>query len=430
VENELSDKRYFWRVRTINAYGAPGAWSKPTAFTVDTQPQAVPELRSPADEAETNDTTPAFSWGSASGASGYVLDVARDEDFIVSVNGLDDLPVTKTNFTVPANLALPNGTYYWRVWSMDKAGNASDPSDPFMLVVNILKSPANGAFTTDPTPTFTWSSVVAGTSYQIEITSDTDPNFLSPRTITGCGTNGTTNAVNCTPTNALPHGRYIWRVNINGVDAELYWLLIVSPNPPGVPTPLLPANNASVNDNTPALSWSAPGGSVGTPYTYELQVSNNNKFTSLTFAPIPSSATFRTVSTPLADGKYFWRVRTLNTYGAPGGWSKTQTLTVDTIAPDAPQLTKPEHNALLTDNTPQLSWKSVSGAKFYLIDIASNSSFTTLVIANASSTKANYPVPNVKALADGVYYWRVRAVDSAGNVSAASNVQAFRVDAP
>jgi hypothetical protein len=431
VSADLPDGVYYWRVRTFNAFGAPGAWSKPTSFTVDTQPQGTPALRAPANNAMTNDTTPAFSWNPVSGASGYVLDVARDVDFNVPVTGLNDVPVAKTSYTVPANLALPNGTYYWRVWSVDKAGNASEPTDPpFVLVVNIQKTPVNGAFTTDTTPTFSWTKVVAGATYQLEITSEADTAFASPITITGCGTNGTTTALSCTPTNALPHGRYIWRVNANGVDAEMYWLLIVSPTPPGVPTPVLPANNASVNDTTPALSWVAPNGSVGAPYTYELQVSNNNKFSTLTFAPMPSSATFVTVSTPLADGKYFWRVRTLNVFGAPGAWSKVQTLTVDTVAPGVPQVTKPENNALLTDNTPTLSWKSVSGVKFYLVDIASNGSFTTLVIRNASTTKANYTVPNASALADGIYFWRVRAVDSAGNVSAASPVQAFRVDAP
>jgi hypothetical protein len=297
-------------------------------------------------------------------------------------------------------------------------------------VVNILKTPANGAFTTDQTPTFSWSSVVAGTIYQLEITSEDDPNFLTPRTISGCGTNGTTTATSCTPTNSLPHGRYIWRVNVDGVDAELYWLLIVTPTPPGVPIPLLPRSNASVNDNTPTLSWAAPGGTVGTPYTYEVQLAADSKFKTLILAPAASAATFRTVSTPLADGKYFWRVRTLNQYGAPGAWTKTQTLTVDTVAPAVPQLTKPENNALLTDNTPQLAWKSVSGAKFYVVDVAANSTFTTLVIMSASSSKTNYTVPNASALADGVYYWRVRAVDSAGNVSATSATQVFRVDAP
>jgi hypothetical protein len=73
VDNELLDKVYYWRVRTFNAYGAPGAWSKPTSFTVDTQPQGTPALKAPANGAITNDTTPAFSWNSVSGASGYVL---------------------------------------------------------------------------------------------------------------------------------------------------------------------------------------------------------------------------------------------------------------------------------------------------------------------------------------------------------------------
>jgi hypothetical protein len=77
----------------------------------------------------------------------------------------------------------------------------------------------------------------------------------------------------------------------------------------------------------------------------------------------------------------------------------------------APVLFSPLNAALLRTGTPRLTWNSVSGATGYRIQVAANPSFTTALRA-ADPTGTSYAVS--PALPDGLYYWRVRALNSDG----------------
>lgn len=98
------------------------------------------------------------------------------------------------------------------------------------------------------------------------------------------------------------------------------------------------------------------------------------------------------------------------------------TITLDTMLPPVPVPTVvPSPTQLVT---PLLSWESGGGdTAQYRVQIASNTTFLTLSYdgKQASSSLAwNAP--------EGTWYWRVAAVDQAGNQSAWSAIQTFRVD--
>ena len=82
------------------------------------------------------------------------------------------------------------------------------------------------------------------------------------------------------------------------------------------------------------------------------------------------------------------------------------------VAPSPPQLVSPAEGALTTGNTdppvgvPTLRWKASSGATRYHVQISSSAGFASP--ADESNTTALAYTPRV-ALADGTYYWRVRA---------------------
>jgi hypothetical protein len=426
VNVTLPDGLYSWRARAVNSLGAPGAWSLMRSFTVDTIAPLAPNLTAPVDNLVTSTTAPLFTWSTVTGASQYKLDVARDNAFTDMV--LDGVTVATNRYTVPVANGLPSGTYYWRVQALDKSGNEGLFSTPRTLTVNILRTPTDGFATIDNTPSFTWSSIKPGTIFQLEIANAADTNFSNPLTVPA-SCNSTT-LTTCTLTAQLPLGRYIWRVNINGVDAASYWTFIVSPAMPAAPVLLFPAVGGMINDSTPILSWASSISTLGTPYTYELQVDNVNSFNSPEYAQAGIATTSQTVTNVLPNGMYYWRVRTVNTYGAPGVWSATRTFTIDTVAPAIPTLKTPVNNAVLVDNTPILNWVASSGATRYRIDISRNNAFTDLVISGAQVSTVSYTVPNAYALTDGVYYWRVRALDAAGNISGPSLTLMFSIQAP
>src|SRR5688572_7652813 len=88
---------------------------------------------------------------------------------------------------------------------------------------------------------------------------------------------------------------------------------------PPAPTPLGPANGASVTVPF-TISWSAvsdPAGING----YNWQVSASSAFTSLIIAD--STAATQDVVSGLPNGTYFWRVQAANGAGEQGAWSAT-----------------------------------------------------------------------------------------------------------
>lgn len=416
--------QYYWRVRAVNKWGVPGAWSAARTFTVDTIAPAAPIIKTPVDGFITNDSTPTFTWTLVAGAKRYTVEISASSDF--SALMFPAATVTTATYTVPNASALPNGTYYWRLKAFDAANNASEYTTTRAIIVSILKAPANGASSTNQKPTLSWMTVTTGTRYTLQIATDTGFSNLMP-VPASCQN---TLALSCLLTQPLPHGRYYWRVNVNGVPAERYWLLIITPPLPAAPVLLLPANLGAVTDNTPTLTWKPTISTQGAPYTYEIQVDNVSTFLSPEFAQSGITGTYVTVTTALPDGKYYWRARTINTYGAPSAWTPSRTLTVDTLPPPVPVLKTPDTNAILKDNTPTLTWVASVGANRYRVDIATDSAFTSLIISGAQVATVSYTVPNALALPNGVYYWRVRAVDAAGNVSAPSAARLFHMAAP
>jgi hypothetical protein len=77
----------------------------------------------------------------------------------------------------------------------------------------------------------------------------------------------------------------------------------------------------------------------------------------------------------------------------------------------APALFSPLNATLLHTGTPRLSWNSVSGATGYRIQVSVNPSFAN-PLRTADPTGTSYTVS--PALPDGVYYWRVRGLNSEG----------------
>ncbi|MEZ4864554.1 MAG: hypothetical protein R3C14_24780 [Caldilineaceae bacterium] len=86
--------------------------------------------------------------------------------------------------------------------------------------------------------------------------------------------------------------------------------------------------------------------------------------------------------------------------------------TGEELAPVAPTLLAPAPNAVTTGVTdpplgvPQLNWQPVANATQYGVEVSSSSGFAELV-ANVTTYATSY-TPE-RALADGEYYWRVRA---------------------
>lgn len=186
--------------------------------------------------------------------------------------------------------------------------------------------------------------------------------------------------------------------------------------PPFAPILLAPAAGAAITNTALTFSWQ------GAPFAdeYRLQVDNNAGFPS----PALDITLDATSYTPdmLLPGTYFWRLQAVNTNGTTT--SQTRTFTII-----SPASAGPMRNFYDTP-TPTLTWGAVEWAAGYQIQIADNANFTAPV-TNSVLDAAPLAFTPAAPLADGMYYWRVRARranGSWGNWSAAETFVVMMAD--
>ncbi len=89
---------------------------------------------------------------------------------------------------------------------------------------------------------------------------------------------------------------------------------------------LLPKNRDTVSTATPAFDWSDVSDSSGVTYT--IQISNDKDFSSIVRDRSERTTSTYTGQSPLADGKYFWRVQAADGAGNKGPFSEVFTFTL------------------------------------------------------------------------------------------------------
>jgi subtilisin family serine protease len=174
-----------------------------------------------------------------------------------------------------------------------------------------------------------------------------------------------------------------------------------------------PPNGTFSASGSYGLVWSA----VDNIDHYELQIATDSKFlTNLIDEPV-IYATHITFA-PDTDGVYYWRVRGVSATNSNGPWSKVFVLTYDTVAPNAPVLSKPLNAAVVT-GSPAFSWLASATATKYQIQYDTNAdgNTETYTYRSAVLTKTSFALPAIPPL-NIPLYWQVRAADTTGNWSA------------
>jgi parallel beta-helix repeat protein len=200
--------------------------------------------------------------------------------------------------------------------------------------------------------------------------------------------------------------------------------------PPPAPSLISPANGANLNDNTPTLDWSAVSDN-SPPVLYYVAVSDNSEFHYENRNSGWITADRWDVTPALHNGVWYWRVRAKDSAGNVGNNSVTRWFRVDTLKPPAPTLISPANAATIADNTPVFDWSDVSDPSgvTYDLSIARDAGFASIAIQKTGQTASTYEPTLAEALAAGAYYWRVRAVDNAGNAGSWSEDWSFTVTA-
>ena len=277
-----------------------------------------------------------------------------------------------------------------------------------------LQSPGNGAHV-QSLPAFTWGSVSGGALYEFEFAADRG--FSSG--VNGFGSEGdflTSTAV--TNDKTIPDGAYYWRVRaVTAKDVPGAWSRVRTlhkawSTPPQLQTP---ANGGTVSwpTNPLVFRWST------VPYAtnYDVWLATDPGLSNIVWGsvsnPQNTQATVLAYPSALPPGQYYWAVTPVDAEGDRGPRSAIASF----------NWTWPSTTSLYQTNTatasgvvdPQFSWLPVPGATGYQVEVNASQDFPVGSKQCCDGTNPGTTLSPENLLANGTYYWRVRAIDVNGD---------------
>jgi hypothetical protein len=365
----------------------------------------------------------------------YHIQIDRDLNFNSSYL-IENLTLSDNGFSpaVDNDQTLTDGTWYWRVEAISIAGAHSGYSTANTLVIDVtppnnpqpLDPPNEGATKVTYHTPFHWSLVPDAVSYWIQL--DLTPYYNSTDIMTFTNIGRTSCITNVT----LDYGFWYWRVvgldsagNIGDLLAAQTDQFIVDTINPSQPTPRSPVQDYLTNQTTPTLAWYAGsdptfGGVSSGVANYTLWLDNSSSLNSINLRTITGlNATSYTVASPLSDGAWYWFVNATDRAGNTGQGSIIQSFTIDTVAPaPPPNLSMSPNGGSVDVSKVTFSWNASSdssGIGGYVIQIDVSDEFDTTNrleyrVGSGTTFTPDREFPN------GQWYWRIAAIDAAGNL--------------
>ena len=285
-------------------------------------------------------------------------------------------------------------TYFWSQYPVSNTDFAPDaPAIPAAPRVTIGNSSASGK------PQLTWAAVDGAAKYEI---------YRSTQQSTGYSLLGTTTSTSYVNTGAAAGITYYYKVcAVNSAGTSAYSNIVSGRAKAAIPAaPRVTIGNSS-DSGKPQLTWAAVDGAA----KYEIYRSTQQS-TGFTLLGTTTSTSY--VNTGAAVGTtYYYKVRALNVDGAAGAYSSTVSGAAKAVAPAAPTVTMTYSDS----GKPKLTWSAVSGAASYRVYRSESRGTGYSLLGTTTSTS----YVNTGAAAGKTYYYRVKAVNSAGT-SAYSNI--------
>jgi hypothetical protein len=134
------DGTYYWRALAEDAVGNQSVWSATRSFVVDTVAPGVPAAVAPAEGTAVNAVRVSGTFVSADPTDRGTVDfqICSDADFANAVASGSSASVAAgaTATWTFDSLGLDDGTYYWRAYAEDEAGNDSAWSETWSFVLD------------------------------------------------------------------------------------------------------------------------------------------------------------------------------------------------------------------------------------------------------------------------------------------------------
>ena len=321
------DTRYYWRISSYNVSGQYSSWSAVRLFRTALLP---PTLSAPVDLAAQLNKRPFFDWVDVADATGYTLQVSRNDTFTLMVG---TYRVTGSNYTPSVDLPA-NAKLYWHVWSNGLNGPSAwsairsftTPNPPS---IPTLITPVNTALVTDYTPRLDWNNITVPTvpagapafdHYRLQVATDS----LFTSTLLDQNVSDITTSEYTFPSDLTTNTKYFWRVSSYNTAGEYSaWSVVLSFRTAITPPALLsPAEGEILSSPKPIFDWEDSLGAA----SYTIQIFKNATFTSLVGSYLVKPSTY-TPASALPVGMLYWRVRA-NGINGPSDWSATWSIVI------------------------------------------------------------------------------------------------------
>ena len=284
-------------------------------------------------------------------------------------------------------------------------------------------SPVIGTVVSSNVTTFQWNSLKGANNYRVQVFNSSQAIVLDSLV---------KNKVSLTAT--LIQGQYQWKVRGENFAYQSNYSLPVSFSV--VPSTDLtaqqviltnPTNNYYTNSTSVTLGWQNL--SAATSYNLELiNVTNGSSVVYQQANILTNSVTLSGVNLA-QDAEYQWKIKALNTTAQTP--FAIRTLFIDRVVPNLPQNSLPANNSIqLANQALTFNWSSSTGAGTiqspitYTIEFSNSATFASLIQTSNSVTNTFQQT----FTASGDYYWRIKAIDAAGNNSSYSSPFKFTIN--
>jgi hypothetical protein len=126
------------------------------------------------------------------------------------------------------------------------------------------------------------------------------------------------------------------------------------------------------------------------------------------------------------EGKFYWRVK-VYVPSDSSNWSPVRRLTLDMTPPDAPIPSTPADGMLTNNPSVYFSWFAVDGVDKYRLQFAWDPTFAAVLIDDSTITSTGV-TKDLSSYGEKQFFWRVEAIDSAGNHSGYHSIPSFTID--
>lgn len=404
----------YYRVVAVGPGGNAGQPSDAAQITVPdmTAPSAPDDLVA----VVTGDSV-ALTWAASTddvGVTGYQVHRGSSADFTPSAGTLVDT-VTGTTFT---DADRPAATAYYRIVAVDAAGNLSEPSQAAEAIVPDVTAPSTPGGVTavaggDPEIVVSWTAstddlgvsgydVYRGTTADFAVEAGAKVGHVTTTSYTD---------------GPLTPGTWYYRVvAVDGAGNSSPPSAVASDTIADVTAPTTPSGlSATASGADVALTWTAAGDDVAVDH-YEVHRGTASGFEPSAATKIGDSSSASYTDADRPAGPAYYRVIAVDAAGNASDASNTASVTVpDVTAPSTPTVT-----ALLVGGDVDISWTAATddvGVTGYEVHRGTSPDFTISAATKLTdSTGTSYTDTTATA---GSWYYRVVAVDAAGNVSAA-----------